>query len=65
MRILAADEAGDVNAYILCPSVVHGQGTGPVSRASGFFKYIVRAFFKINQPIVVGDGTNRKETVGP
>ena len=62
-RILQASEAGDVNAYILCPSAVHGPGSGPVGRASLIFKLYVGAVLTAKGPVVVGEGSNRFEFV--
>jgi hypothetical protein len=62
-RILQASDAGDINAYILCPAVVHGPGLGPVGRASIFFKFYLQTIFKVNGLFIAGDGNYRIETV--
>ena len=62
-RILQASASGNVNAYILCPSAVYGPGTGPVGRASLFFKLYVGSVLQQRVPYVIGEGTNRFEFV--
>ena len=59
-RILRATEAGDIHSYIICPSAIHGLGTGPVerSRVSSFAKLVVSGFRSLGRAIYVGEGTN-------
>lgn len=56
-RILRAQEEGYLNAFIIVPSCVHGQGTGPVKRPSLFFVHYVKAVEK-RKAVYIGEGSN-------
>lgn len=60
---LKASSRGDINSYIIAPAGVHGHGTGPVGRISGFTKFLGWLYSNAGYAFVVGEGTNIAEFV--
>ena len=56
--ILQTSATGDIDAYILCPTCVHGRGSGPITRPSAWYKLYVSLLLAQGGPFVVGEGTN-------
>ena len=56
-RILKAGEEGYVNAFIICPSMVHGRTSGPVERAPALTKMVISLMLERKHAFCVGDGS--------
>lgn len=57
-RILKEGEKGDIDTYIICPVAVYGHGSGPVGKASTFYKFILGPMLQRKQGFYVGEGSN-------
>ena len=62
--LLRAQEEGYFNAFIVCPSIVHGIGGGPLKRPSLAFKYFAADALERKQVAYIGEGSNRGDFVG-
>ncbi|KAG8722035.1 hypothetical protein FRC08_007804 [Ceratobasidium sp. 394] len=54
---------GEVDAYIVAPSCIYGVGDGPVHKLSMQIPRLIRTAIEFKQPVYVGKGTNRWNTV--
>ncbi|KAG9101516.1 hypothetical protein FS749_006086 [Ceratobasidium sp. UAMH 11750] len=63
LEIFGAHERGEVDAYIIAPSCIYGVGDGPIHKLSMQLPRLIRTAIEFKQPVYVGKGTNRWNTV--
>lgn len=56
--VFEADSEGYVDGWIICPPLIYGPCSGPITRESTQVPYLVQAFVKMGMAFYFGEGTS-------